>query len=794
MPGIQQLLNIYPSGGYQIANSLRFRSSASAYLNRTQASGNTQKFTLSQWVKRGKLGATQYLFTAFNASTDGIDFSSADQLEIFFANGSTYDLITTSVYRDPSAWYHIVVSVDTTQATAANRVQLYVNGVSISLTGTQPTQNYNFPNINNNAVAARIGTQSTGVNYFDGYLADVNFIDGQALTPSSFGQISTITGVWQPIAYSGTYGTNGFKLNFSNGTSTTTLGYDSSGNGNNWTTNNISLTSGSTYDWMIDSPTPFAGSSYGVGNYAVWNAIKLQGNSASNANLTATLTAGGPPYLAGYGVRSTMAAPSSGKWYCEITPVSSDTWSYVGVTDINGWATDVGNSGQYSVLYRANGDKNVNGTASSYGASYTTDTIGIALDIDSGTVTFYKNNTSQGAISLPSSTISYCFVVSNGNAQAVSFNANFGQRPFAYTPPSGYKSLCTYNLPAASIVNGASYMAATTYTGNGSTQSITNTVNGVSFQPDFVWVKDRTQAYSHSLSDSVRGVTNVLRSNLTNAEAATPSGGYPSTTTTTGFTVVAGSTDAANVNLNGDTYVGWQWKANGTAVSNTAGSITSQVSANTTAGFSVVTYTMNGSASATIGHGLGVKPAMIIFKDRSSTQEWGVYHQSLGATQALSLNTTGAANVWNGWFNNTEPTSSVMTLSRNNNTSGDLALAYCFAAIPGYSAFGSYTGNGSADGPFVFTNFRPRWIMIKRTDTTSNWVIVDSSRNVYNPQDLNLYPNLSAAEDDYTSTYPFDMLSNGFKFRANYGNVNSSGGTYIYAAFAESAFINSLAR
>jgi hypothetical protein len=212
--------------GYSLSRSLRFRSSASAYLNRTQSSGSSQKFTLSQWVKRGKLGATQYLFTAFNASTDGICFSSSDQLEVFFANGSSYDLITTAVYRDPAAWYHIVVLVDTTQATAANRVQLYVNGVAVSFgSGTQPPQNYNFANFNANAVVARIGTQSTGVNYLDGYLAEVNFIDGQALTPSSFGAFSPYN-QWLPKKYAGTYGTNGFYLPFTNNASTTTLGYD----------------------------------------------------------------------------------------------------------------------------------------------------------------------------------------------------------------------------------------------------------------------------------------------------------------------------------------------------------------------------------------------------------------------------------------------------------------------------------------------------------------------------------------------------------------------------------------
>jgi hypothetical protein len=333
-------------------------------------------------------------------------------------------------------------------------------------------------------------------------------------------------------------------------------------------------------------------------------------------------------------------------------------------------------------------------------------------------------------------------------------------------------------------------MAATTYTGNGSTQSI---VNSGAFQPDLVWLKNRTSANNNWLMNSVAGATNGLISNATTAEQSV-------SPDFAGFSTNGFNLNSASNNFNGSaqSYVAWQWKANGTAVSNTAGSITSQVSANTTAGFSVVTYTGNGNVSATVGHGLGVAPAMVIQKSRSDgSYSWRVYHQSLSAGNMILLNSTSAALAINSDGGISSVGSSTFGFSGGTpavNASGTTYVAYCFAAIAGYSAFGSYTGNGSTDGPFVYTNFRPRWIMIKRTDTTSNWVIVDSSRNVYNPQDLNLYPNLSAAEDDYTSTYPFDMLSNGFKFRANYGNVNASGGTYIYAAFAESPFTNSLAR
>jgi len=777
------------SGSYQIANSLRFRSSASAYLNRTPSvAGNRKTWTFSAWVKRGALGSAYTFFGGWDNSTGATDVGTAirfnaDALDVFDYTNATYNfqLTTTSVFRDPSSWYHVVIAFDTTQATASNRIKVYVNGSQITSfsTATYPNQNTDWK-INNTVVQSVgcMGVDNVASQFFDGYLADINFIDGQALTPSSFGQISTVTGVWQPKAYSGTYGTNGFKLNFSNGTSTTTLGYDSSGNSNNWTTNNISLTSGSTYDWMIDSPTPLAGTSYGVGNYAVLNPLdpNVSGLSVtiSNGNLTASgSTYGATVYTA------SMQIPSSGKWYYETVYSTITNTVVVGIRSYTTGSTDV--------QYRSDGQKTVGSTTSAYGSSWTTnDVIAVAVDRNAGTVTFYKNNTSQGAISIP--TNSAAFDMAWGVASpygSTTFSVTFGQRPFSYTPPTGYKSLCTYNLPAASIVNGASYMAATTYTGNGSTQSITNTVNGVSFQPDFVWVKSRSAATDNKLTDVVRGVTKALISNTTGAE----------TTDTTGITAFgsAGFTLGANTtyNTNAATYIGWQWKANGTAVSNTAGSITSQVSANTTSGFSVVTYTGTGSAG-TVGHGLGVAPAMILNKSRNAAYNWHVYFTSLGTGDFEGLNTTTAYNSGSNWFNNASVSSTVFPVGASQGTA--TYVCYCFAAIAGYSAFGSYTGNGSTDGPFVFTNFRPRWIMIKRTDTTSNWVIVDSSRNVYNPQDLNLYPNLPAAEDDYTSTYPFDMLSNGFKFRANYGNVNASGGTYIYAAFAENPFQNALAR
>ena len=790
--------------GYQISRSVRLRSSATAYFNRTPASaGNRKTWTWSAWVKRGDVANIQGLFLAANPDNN-------NQLRFLFNADATISVLnnasasinasvsTVAVYRDPSAWYHIVLAVDTTQAVSTDRIKLYVNGVMATVTvATAPTLNLDLQV--NAAALHKIGQGDfTSIRYFDGYLTEVNFIDGQALTPSSFGETNAVTGVWQPKKYTGTYGTNGFYLNFSDNSSNTatTIGKDNSGNGNNWTPNNISVTAGVTYDSMLDVPTLYADGGNGRGNYAVLNPLDKGGDdTVLNGNLAMyTPTSGGSAFV----VRSSIAIPVAGKWYWEgssaalngnpannaifgVIAQSSALTSYLGST-----ATGYG-------YFASNGNKYNNGAASAYGATYTsTDVIGIAFDADAGTLTFYKNNVSQGTAFSGLTGTTYFAAVGNGGSGAY---INFGQQGFTYTPPTGYVALNTQNLPTPTISNGANYMAATTYTGTGATLTISNSTNnpaGITFQPDFVWVKGRSGATDHALYDSVRGATKDLVSNSTAAETTQATG--LTAFGSTGFTVGA----LAKMNTNAATYVGWQWQAGGTAVSNTAGTITSSVSANPTAGFSVVTYTGTG-VLGTVGHGLGAVPAMIILKSRSNASNWYAYHKSIGNTGALGLNLTSATITSSLFWNNTSPTSSVFTINAGSseiNGSGLTYVAYCFAEVAGYSKFGSYTGNGSTDGPFVYLGFRPRFIMIKRTDSAgNNWVILDTSRDTYNAAGLYLYPNLSAAEDDYrASTGPVDILSNGFKQRSTLSNVNASGATYIFAAFSEVGFKYALGR
>jgi hypothetical protein len=731
---------------------------------------------------------------------DAIDFTGSDLLRVYFQGSISAYLVTNQVFRDPSAWYHLVVAVDTTQATSSNRVKIYINGSQITslASSTYPSQNYDtYFNLSGRQNVINAASASTINAFFDGYTAEVNFIDGQQLTPSSFGSTNALTGVWQPAKYTGTYGTNGFYLPFTNTTSTTTLGYDFSGNSNNWTTNNLSLTAGTTYDSMTDVPTLTSAT---TANYCVWNPLRLDSTSTlSNGNLTVTKTSGG-----GYGLTTgTFAVPTSGKWYWEVTITAFDYGVAVGVTNTNDSTSTYIEDGTYSCgYYSTNGNIYYSTGNSAYGNTYAVgDIIGVAVDMDNGAIYFAKNNTYQNS-GVPTSGASKTGAartnLSGANiypsiggftSQTHTLNINCGQRPFSYTPPTGFVALNTYNLPTSTIVKGNTVMDATLWNGTSATQSIVNTAP---FQPDFVWIKSRSSANSHRLFDSVRGATKILISNATNAEA-TESDSLTAFNSN-GFALGA-DTVGGGVNISGRTYVGWQWQAGGTAVSNTAGSVTSQVSANTTSGFSVVKFTSGASAGFSVGHGLGVAPAMIIQKITGDTGGWLVAHQNMSASGItsgyLQLQST------NGFTSNSNVFTSVTssTVTQGSVVSNNFAqIMYCWAEIAGFSKFGSYTGNGSSDGPFIYTGFRPRYVMVKRTDSTADWIVFDTARSPYNFVQNILYPNLSDAENVTGSAF-YDILSNGFKARlAGGGAVNTSGGTYIYMAFAENPFKNALAR
>lgn len=971
IPASGNVLLASGASGYLMDKSLRFRASASAYLNRTPASaGDRKKFTWSGWVKRGVLGVYQGILSGGSTSPsyDVFEFDiNTNRLAFFQSGGNTTALYTNAVFRDPAAWYHIVFVYDSAQATAANRALIYVNGVLQTLTGTYPTLNLDsFINTTFPHAIGAVAASGTFIYSYDGYMAEVNFIDGQALTPSSFGSTNALTGVWQPAPYTGTYGTNGFYLPFTDNSSVEALGYSYSPNqnylqyseqwdnavwlksriasvtanavtapnatltadkviestatgahhiyqgltissntevtvstwvkaaertsvqvslycrnatyvtcvvnlldgtftssnsnyiynvvpsGDGWyrisisgsnlsgtdvtrlhvfllnasgsssytgdgssglyvwggqinlglaatdyvlttstsantsfAVNNVSLTAGVTYDSMTDVPTLTSAT---AANYCVMNPIDKSPNiTVSDGNLKIVQDGNSTCGRSSFFV-------SSNSYYAEYTVAT--TVGRVGVATAaidltQGLGVTTGGIG-----YDSTGFKYVNGTSTNMSAPFTTnDVIGIALNMTAQTVAFYKNNVLQFTQTGLSATSAYAFA--NGIANSIG-NWNFGQRPFAYTPPTGFVALNTFNLPTATILKGSSVMDATLWTGNGTTtRSITNAAG---FKPDLVWLKRRDAAISHVLANSVvgGGANKGLASNTTDSEASfndDATNGYIASFDATGFSTYG---TGAYTNGNGASQVAWQWQAGqGTTSSNTNGSITSTVSVNPTAGFSVVTYTGTG-ANATVGHGLGVAPSMIIVKDRTNgdaNHGWGVYHKSTGAGGILVLNATSAfISDTTGW-NNTSPTSSVFSVGTAlySNTNADSMLAYCWSEINGFSKFGSYTGNGSADGAFVYTGFRPAFVMIKGTNVVSDWVIKDDQRaSNYNPQTGNLYADLSNAEDT-TASVNVDFLSNGFKLRGTYSGTNGAY-NYVYMAFAENPFKNSLAR
>ena len=778
-------------GGYEIERSVRFNSSDSAYLSRTPGTaGNRKTWTWAGWVKRSGLENTyKNIFSAGPNNSSGnptnlvsIAFTDVDTLEFVAWGASTPlgNIKTSQVFRDASAWYHIVATMDTDNVTASDRIRLYVNGSRVTALSiaTYPSQGSQFDV--NNTQPHGIGRYVWSLDqHLSGYLADIHFIDGQALTPSSFTEVSATTGQLIPLAYTGTFGTNGFWLKFSDNSAATAaaLGNDYSGNNNDWTPNNLSVTAGAGNDSLVDTPTSY-GTDTGVGgevrgNYCTWNPIAPFVGTISNGNLDWTHGSDGC-------VSATFGLVS-GKWYWEC--VWSTMAGHVGIIKAGYSASrTVGEQLTSGIdwAYAPAGTKWTNNTNTSYGASFTTgDVIGVAFDADNGTLTFYKNNTSQGTAFTGLTSGPYFPSVGSGSAGTKLASINFGQRPFAYTAPSGFKALCDTNLPAPVVAKPNTVMDVALWTGNGSARSIT----GLAFNPDFVWIKGRSGATDHALYDAVRGVQIDLVSNSTAAE----------TTQTQGLT--AFNSDGfslgtlAKVNTSSATYAGWTWDAGTTTASNPDGSITSQVRANVSAGFSVVTYT-GGGVDGSVGHGLGVAPKIYIAKNRSAVSNWAVAYTIVdGSLDFMYLNLTNAA----GNATQSVPTSTVINLqqSAGETTNGQNYVIYAFTPVVGYSNGFSYTGNGSTDGVFQYLGFRPRLILLKCSSTTGNWTLLDTSREGYNVDNDPLYPNLADAEG---TTDLLDITSNGFKLRSTDASVNASAGTYIGFAWAENPFQYARAR
>jgi hypothetical protein len=787
------------SGGVQhpvdvttIDNSLRFNDDDSAYLARTPASaGNRKTWTWSGWVKRSTLGQN-FLFSAGADSNNRVQLSfenyTSDNLSLEAkSGGSTQALIvSTASYKNVSGWYHVVVAVDTTQATSTDRIKFYVDGSQVTdlQQTTYPSQNADLEI--NKAIEHNIGKRTYSTNYYDGYMADVYFIDGQALTPSSFGQYGS-NGYWIPKAVTGlTYGTNGFSLDFSDNSTATALGTDGSGNSNDWTPSNIGVS-----DQMLDSPTQ---------NYATLDALQTystvtlsEGNLKSFSNDAARLA-----------ISEVTYGLTSGKYYFEYSQRAGSNVGYPIIFINDSTSADYTDTNYSGYGVNAYGEYILDGTnvarVASLSLDATSDVRMFAIDFDNGKIWAGKNGTwyDQGGTSYTNATgpesgsneiaagfdynLAKIFVGHNdsGSTGNLNFGADGtfagtitaggnsdanGYGDFKYPVPSGFLALNDNNITEERGIN----------------------------SPDFVWIKLRNQAGDyHNLFDSVRGATKRLFSNDTSAENTDAntliSFDYD------GFTVGSNG----NVNTAGINIASWNWKAGGTAVSNTAGSITSQVSANTDAGFSIVSYTGTG-ANATVGHSLGVQPSMIIVKNRIDARNWSVWHKDLSSNDYyLRLDSADAqASAGANYWNSTAPTSSVFSVGVEGdvNDSGDAMIAYCFADVEGFSKTGTYVGTGAGganSGPFAYCGFRPALVIIKQYDAARNWSMYDSKREPTNDgKSALLYPNLDYAEYNPSSVDQdsIDFLSNGFKLQSEApGSENVSGGNYLFIAFAENPF------
>ena len=761
-------------GGYTIDQSIRFNDNDSAYLSRTSgATGDRQKWTFSAWVKRGNLSSNQRLFhDSGNTNFIMFGYSSNNEFRVYLGA----DIRTTALFRDPSAWYHLVVAVDTTQATSSDRVKIYQNGVQITSFSTAgyPSLNYNTI-FNNSGTTYQISGQSVS-EYFDGYISEFHWIDGQALDPTDFGEYND-DGVWVPKAYAGTYGTNGFYIT---GEDSADLGKDYSGNGNDFTSSGLTSD-----DQRGDTPTLNYPT---ISPISVWdgpNAILSEGNLRTENNASTTY----------FGNTLTMQPPQTGKWYFESSIVTAGQFSF-GIEATNKDFYTSGSPGQQSTGYAifSNGagtraTRNNNTNTNTRTADTAGDVFQIAMDCDEGEVWLGRNNTWYGggdpsAGTTPTYTfdaaLEYAIVLTSGTNGNGSIR--YVQGPdWTYTAPTAFKELNTANLPTPAIKDGSAYFQTTTYTGAGYPTEVNQSGNST-FQPDFVWIKRRNAAVRHDLFDAVRGGSSILESSDTRAENIV-SGAL--TFDSDGFTAAADPI-FGDTGSSGNTFVGWQWlAANGTA-SNTDGTITSTVSANTTAGFSIVRAASMAGAGGTIGHGLSQAPDMVIGRMQSEVFNWWVWHQGLsGGTYSMKLNDTSAqaavATVYTA-----EPTSTVINTGASW-TGGNPAIFYCFHEVEGFSKFGKYTGNGSADGSFIYTGFSPAFVIIKCSSVANSWTMYDTTRQPYNANGRYILAESTAAEVAST-TVEIDILSNGFKARDNQNNINGSGRSYIYLAFAEHPF------
>ena len=800
---------------HEIDQSLRFDGSTSKFEKTPSSDGNRKKWTSSWWVKRTNLGELQYMWSSASYyGNDGIAalyFNTDDKIHMYFdGNTHPYGPINSRVYRDISQWYHIVWAVDAENTVA----KVWVNGVE-ETNGIQPP-NFSY---GMNKASTKMGfgfaTWGGSPNY-KGYLAEFVHLDGQYLDETYFGEF--INGTWVPkniYDQNFTFGTNGFYLPFSNSSN---IGYDYQTSDRSGTTNDYTVSGLASTDVVPDSCT---------NNFCTLNFLDKSAGTFSESNLrydTSTWDM----------ATGTFLLPS-GKWYYEVRvdeSVSAKAFS-VGIIEANKRRRS-GNSYYWSASGWSTSDQgylygvNVNGTTEykiSAGSAVSltshpdivqNSVIGIFIDLESAT-TSIKYNVDGGTpfeLFTGMQDTNYTIGVSDYQVQ---LTFNFGQDStfvgqetaggntdangkgdFHSALPSShtdYLALCSANLSDTTLSpnkteQATDYFNTVLYSGaNNAVQSIT----GVGFQGDWLWAKAHNTTSSHYLYDVNRGANKGLSSNTTSVEDTATS--QFTSFDVDGFTLPADN--AGYINYTGRNYVGWVWKAGGTPVSNSNGSITSSVSASAKAGFSIVTYTGDNGSSATIGHGLSSAPEVIIVFGRNVSNSHMFGATSQGWTKYAAFGNVGGyfvsdSTIWN----NTAPTTTVFSVGGAANVNDAYNyVAYCFHSVEGYSAIGNtYTGNTSTDGTFVYTGFRPAWVLIKRANGGGSWCIFDNKLNPDNAVNLMLLADSNSSTSGGGTGDNLDFVSNGFKLRDNSSGRNTAGNTYIYMAFAEQPFKFSNAR
>ena len=793
-------------GGKKIEKSLTFdENNQTTLICNLGSSGdatNRKKTTLSFWIKllrpeqgRGVITAAasgtgaSATGTRFHLNSDGT-WKFATQV----SNSTVWAIDSDRIYTDTNAWYHVVMQLDTTQSTASNRVKIYVNGnQDTTFSGSYPSQNYDdywsFGNW-------RIGDYGGDYGYYYGsrfMIADIYLLDGQSLDPTYFAFTETQTGIWTPKDYTGAFGDHGFHLEFKDDSAATatTMGKDTSGNANNFTPSNFSA-SGDGKSIKTDTPTNNKPIINGLLNWT----YDANGDTLREGNLKLTGSQGWKNI-------STFRIDGTEKLYYEFVNTTAAGWQCLGILVIT--------KGDLRNLSSALTDSRVYGFASTqatyFGGSYTstsdvpswTNDDVMSIKYEKGILRLYKNGSlaTATASGIDQTKEIYAYIA-NDNASTPVGYVRFDKDSWTQSANAGVDY--TWQLSEGrskgvnpTVLRPQRHFETVLFTGNGSTgQSITS----LEFQPDLIWLKNRSATNNHAMVNSVVGRAKGLYPDSNSAEFNSSTGRDVASFDISGFTV-GEPEQASSTNNNGSNIVAWCWKAGGSStVTNNDGNNTSQVSVNAEAGFSILTYTGNGTnnSNITMGHGLGKKPGWVIIKNRDSTADFVTWITGIGGSaddnqKNLGLNVTSQAGQNSDQFRYTD--SSVIAVRSTDSTNGkvnkngDNYVAFCWVEIPGYSKFGIYTGNGSTDGPMVDLGFRPAYILLKRADGGAPWRIFDNKRpdiSEYNNNTYRLHADDTTVEA--TSIPYMDFLSNGFKIKDNGSYINGSGNDYVYATFA----------